>query len=105
MKKDKHEKIVIEGITKSGEKFRPSDWAERMSGSMSHLRGHRVQYDSRLMPMTNADGNKCMLLDPALQESNPTLYDSILEFAKENKLRICNQNESNDEETTADTDE
>ena len=32
------------GITKSGEKFRPNDWAERMSGSMSHLRGHRVQY-------------------------------------------------------------
>ncbi len=91
MSDKKDDKIVIEGITESGEKFRPSDWAERMSGSMSHLRGHRVQYDSRLMPITNEDGNKCVLLDPALRESNPTLYASILDFAKKNHLRICNQ--------------
>ena len=100
MSKPKNHKIVIEGITKNGEKFRPSDWAERMSGSMSHLRGHRVQYDPRLMPMTNADGNKCMLLDSALQDSNPALYDSILKFAKKNKLRICDQNNTNDEDDT-----
>lgn len=94
----RNDKIIIEGVTNSGEKFRPSDWAERMSGSMSHLRGHRVQYDSRLMPMTNEDGNKCVLLDPALRESNPALYDSILEFAKQNHLRICNQDDKNSEE-------
>ncbi len=94
MKKE-YSKIVIEGITKSGEKFRPSDWAERMSGSISHLRGHRIQYDPRLMPMTNKEGNKCVLLDPALKTSNPSLYQSILAFAEENKLRICNQQENN----------
>ncbi|MEM1243570.1 MAG: DUF3579 domain-containing protein, partial [Pseudomonadota bacterium] len=26
-------KIIIEGLTQAGKKFRPSDWAERMSGS------------------------------------------------------------------------
>ena len=27
--------IVIQGITESGETFRPSDWAERLSGMLS----------------------------------------------------------------------
>ncbi len=97
--KVENDKIVIEGITKSGKKFRPSDWAERMSGSMSHLRGHCVQYDPRLMPMTNEKGNKCVLLDPALKTSNSSLYQSILAFAKENKLRICHQEKNTTDES------
>ena len=95
-----NDKIIIEGITKSGKKFRPNDWAERMSGSISHLRGHRLQYDPRLMPMTNEEGNKCVLLDPALKVSNPSLYQSILEFAKENQLRICKQEENITDKST-----
>lgn len=66
---------------------------------MSHLRGHRVQYDPRLMPMTDEEGNKCVLLDPALKTSNPSLYQSILVFAQKNKLRICDQEKNHSDES------
>lgn len=85
-------KIVIEGVTEEGEQFRPGDWAERMSGSMCTFRNHRVVYSPLLQPMVKG-GNKCVLLDPALKESNPDLYDSILEFARTNKLKMGEENE------------
>ena len=75
-------------MTESGEQFRPSDWAERMSGKLSTFRKRRIQYSPLLQPSVK-DGNKCVVLDPKLKQSNPKLYDSILEFAKENKLKIC----------------
>ena len=80
--------IVIEGVTEDGQQFRPADWAERMSGSLSTFKNHRVSYSPLLQPAVK-DGNKCVLLDPALKESNPELYNSILEFAHANKLKIC----------------
>lgn len=92
----KHNKILIEGITESGEKFRPSDWAERMSGKLGTFEKHRIHYSPLLQPKMK-DGNKCVVLDPTLQETNPELYQSILNFAKNNKLKICDIDENNDE--------
>ena len=90
MAKNDDKKIIIEGITEAGEKFRPSDWAERMSGKLSSYRNHRILYSPMLQPIMK-DGNKCVMLDPALKESNPALYESILAFAKANKLKICDE--------------
>ena len=83
-------KIIIEGINRdSGETFRPSNWAERMSESMSTFKKRRIHYSPLLQPATK-DGHKCVVLDPKLKESNPKLYQSILDFAKSNQLKICN---------------
>lgn len=86
--KKKDSKVIIEGITESGEKFRPSDWAERMSGKLSTFEKRRIHYSPLLQP-TMKDGHKCVVLDPKLLESNPALYESIMKFAKNNKLKIC----------------
>lgn len=96
--KKKHSKILIEGITESGEKFRPSDWAERMSGKLSTLEKRRIHYSPLLQP-TMKDGNKCVLLDPKLKESNPALYESILNFAKTNQLKICDVDDDDFEDS------
>ena len=90
-------KVIIEGVTETGEKFRPSDWAERVSGSLSTVRNHRLYYSPLLQPSTR-QGNKCVALDPALKESNPALYQSILDFAKNNNLRICREEDDDDTE-------
>lgn len=93
MKKDKREsssKIVIEGVTQDGQPFRPSDWAERMSGSLSTFRNHRIYYSPLLRPSVQNE-NKCVILDKALKDSNPALYEQILEFARKNKLKICGE--------------
>ncbi len=81
-------KILITGITDSGTQFRPSDWAERMSGCLSTFDKHRIRYSPLLQP-TMRDGHKCIILDPALKNSNPKLYESILEFAENNHLVVC----------------
>ncbi len=83
-------KIIIEGITEAGETFRPSDWAERMSGSLCTFQNRRITYSPLLQPIVK-DGNKCLLLDPDLQDTHPSLYESIMEFAEQNHLHICDE--------------
>lgn len=95
MNKKKTSKIVIEGVTKEGQKFRPSDWAERMSGSLATFRKNRIFYSPLLQP-TVKDGYKCVVIDPQLKETNPGLYQSLLDFARENNLNICKESEESE---------
>lgn len=89
--KDKNDsKIIIEGVTEDGQAFRPSDWAERVSGSLSTFRNHRIYYSPLLKPSIRNE-NSCVVLDKALKDSNPALYEHILEFARKNKLKICGE--------------
>lgn len=80
-------RIVIEGITESGEVFRPSDWAERISGQLSTFKNHRIFYSPMLRPSFK-EGNRCVILDLSLKQENPDLYEHILSFAKNNKLKM-----------------
>ena len=93
---EKKSKIIIEGVTESGETFRPSDWAERMSGKLSTFHKHRIHYSPLLQPSMK-DGHRCVVLDPNLKQSNPDLYDSIMKFAQANHLRICNEDTDDSE--------
>jgi len=85
-------KIIIEGETESGETFRPSDWAERFSGTLSTIRNHRIFYSPLLKPSIQNE-KKCLILDKNLKHSNPVLYEHILDFARKNKLKICGEEE------------
>lgn len=81
-------KIIIEGVTREGRKFRPSDWAERMCGALSTV-GHdrRLQYSPMLKPVS-INGIKCMIIDPAMVKSHPDMFAYLLSFANENELNI-----------------
>lgn len=87
----KNNTIVIEGITAQGKTFRPSDWAERMSGALASFKNSRIRYSPLLQPSVNSDGHHCVLVDPKLKESSPHVYQSIIDFAKANHLRICGE--------------
>lgn len=89
MTKPEDKKIIIEGVTGQGKTFRPSDWAERMSGTMASFKNSRIYYSPLLQPSINKDGYKCVLLDPKLQETSPQVYQAIMQFATENNLNIC----------------
>lgn len=87
--KDKNKngpKIIIEGITVAGTLFRPSDWAERISGSLSTFKNQRIYYSPLLKP-SYKEGHGCLIVDPKLQDNHPALYKHILDFAIKNKLR------------------
>ncbi|HAF87835.1 MAG TPA: acetyltransferase [Legionellales bacterium] len=87
----KPKKIIIEGINPQGQLFRPSDWAERMSGSLASFKNNRMVYSPLLQPTTRQDGARCVLLDASLKESSPEIYEAILNFARANHLSICGE--------------
>ncbi|KTD23174.1 DUF3579 domain-containing protein [Legionella londiniensis] len=93
MAKSSDKKIVIEGVTNQGKPFRPSDWAERMSGTLATFKNSRIHYSPLLQPSVNHEGYKCVLLDPRLKESSPHVYQAIIDFAKANNLKICGEEE------------
>lgn len=81
-------RIVIEGVTEDGRTFRPSDWMERISGSLSTFgNDRRMRYSDYVQPQI-LDGKKCLVVDPTLSDRNPTQFSFLLEFAKGNCLRV-----------------
>lgn len=91
---DKPYIIIIRGVTKDGRTFRPSDWAERMSGMLSTFGDdHRIHYSPQLKPIS-LNGTKCIALDPALELGNNLVFRQIIDFAERNNLEIVNTDRS-----------
>jgi len=85
---DKNNILIIQGITQDGKKFRPSDWAERMSGMLSTFGDdHRIHYSSKLRPIS-LNGTKCIILHKSLEQSHPGVYKQIMDFAARNNLTV-----------------
>lgn len=80
-------KILIEGVTLDGAPFRPADWADRMCGSLSTFKGHRIVYSPLLQPATH-NNQRCVIMDEMLKTDCPELFADILDFAKKNDLKI-----------------
>jgi len=80
-------RLVIIGVTESGKKFRPSDWAERMCGNLCTFRNRRMIYSPLLRPAVH-EGVKSVIISNQLSLEHPKLYQDLLEFAKTNKLVI-----------------
>lgn len=85
--------FFIQGITKSGKKFRPSDWSERLAGVMSMFgpgtKGPNayLQYSLYVRP-TMLDDLKCIILDSRLRDIEPMAFDFVMNFAKDNDLVV-----------------
>ena len=84
-------KIIIEGVTEDGRTFRPSDWIERISGSLSTFGAdRRIRYSRYLQPQM-LEGKKCLAVDPGLRETNPAAFKFLMDFARGNRLRVQDQ--------------
>ncbi len=96
-------KLIIEGITEDGKTFRPSDWIDRLCGSVSSYgadrrtkhpppqhgyRGpeRRQRHINFLHPQV-IDGIKCLVVDLVLRDANPAAYQFIMDFVESNRLR------------------
>jgi hypothetical protein len=86
--------FFIQGITSDGRTFRPSDWAERLCGVMSHFRpegsGGRnahLKYSPYVRP-TLLDGVKSVLVNEQLRDIEPLAYHFVLDFARDNDLQV-----------------
>lgn len=85
----------IQGVTKQGRSFRPSDWAERLAGAMSCFRpggsaggiGAFIGYSPYCVPRV-VEGVKCVIVNEALRDIEPMAWDFVMNFARDNELCV-----------------
>ncbi len=87
-------KLLIQGITADGRAFRPGDWAERLAGAMSRFRpggvlapGWALGYSPYCVPRIVGD-IRSVLVDERLREIEPMAWDFVMNFARDNTLRV-----------------
>jgi hypothetical protein len=91
----KPREVFIQGITKDGRTFRPSDWAERLAGAMSSFRpggakgpGAHIGYSPYCVPRV-INGVKCVIVNEALKDIEPMAWDFVMNFARDNNLQVA----------------
>ncbi|HET9643619.1 MAG TPA: DUF3579 domain-containing protein [Burkholderiaceae bacterium] len=86
---------IIQGITKGGRTFRPSDWSERLAGVMSPFRpggvvggaNAHIGYSPYCVPIVY-DGVKSVLVSEAIREIELMAWDFVMNFARDNELKV-----------------
>ncbi len=85
---DESHEVVIKGLTHDGQRFRPSDWAERLCGVLSVFGSEkRMEYSPYVQPITSA-GIKCVVVDKRLEDVEPIAFKFLLSFASDNELQV-----------------
>jgi hypothetical protein len=86
--------VFIQGITKDGRTFRPSDWAERLAGVMCSFRpggaqpGSHLSYSPWCIP-TVVNGIKCVVVRRELRDAEVMAWDFVMNFARDNGLQVA----------------
>lgn len=83
--------IVLVGRTHSGQKFRPSNWAERLAISVAKI-GSRKQviYNPRVH-ISMHEGFHSVVVDRILQDEDPMMFDFFVNFANNNQLELIDR--------------
>ncbi|TMH11832.1 MAG: DUF3579 domain-containing protein [Betaproteobacteria bacterium] len=87
--------VFIQGITRDGKVFRPSDWAERLAGAMASFRPDGVHggkhafigYSPLCVPRV-INGVKYVIVNEQLREIEPMAWDFVMHFARDNELQV-----------------
>ncbi len=87
--------VFIQGVTREGKPFRPSDWAERLAGAMSSFRpggmrggiGAHLGYSPLCVPRV-INGISCVIVSEQLRDMEPMAWDFVMNFARDNQLQV-----------------
>ena len=80
--------IIIEGLTRAGKPFRPSDWVDRMCSTYASFGPDRkLRYSPYLKPRL-LNGVRCLAVNLKLKEINPEGFAQLMHFAEENQLSL-----------------
>jgi Protein of unknown function (DUF3579) len=87
--------VFIQGRTRDGKTFRPSDWAERLAGAMSCFRPEGsgrgpaafIGYSPYCVPRF-IGGVKGVIVSRELREMEPMAWDFVMNFARDNNLVV-----------------
>lgn len=85
---EKPVEITIEGLTRAGKPFRPSDWVDRMCSTFATFGENRkLRYSPYLRPEV-VNGVRSLAVDMKLKDTNPEGFEQLMQFAEENQLNI-----------------
>jgi hypothetical protein len=96
---DHPEHLIVEGITEDGQRFRPSDWIERLIEAVEvygndrrarrslHPGPDRRQRQLLFLQAQMLDDNPCLMVDLRLRDANPAGFAWLMEFVRSNRLR------------------
>ena len=77
--------IFVQGLTRDGKPFRPSDWVDRMCSSFATFGENRkLRYSPYLRPEV-LNGVRCLAVDMQLKDINPEGFEQLMQFADENQ--------------------
>jgi Protein of unknown function (DUF3579) len=87
--------FFIQGLTTGGKAFRPSDWAERLAGTMTAFRPEGsaggpaafIGYSPYCVPRF-VGGVKGVVVNEKLREIEPMAWDFVMHFARDNDLVV-----------------
>ncbi len=86
--------IIILGSTTSGTTFRPSDWSDRLHGTLQSLKDDDCYEDIKdMVRLVNYDNYKCIMVETELKNINSLVYNFFINFAKNNKLNLLELSE------------
>jgi hypothetical protein len=81
------DEIIIEGRTANGDKFRPSDWVDRLCGMLADFELKKVSYSPFLRPMMYKD-MQCVAVKKELESKDCDVFDFLMQFARDNQLIV-----------------
>lgn len=84
-------KILLTGVTKDGNKFRPSDWAERLYYALATYGPTGRLVFNPLVNIKQGEKFKCLVIKTKIKDSDPMTYDFLVDFAKSNNLEVTDQ--------------
>jgi len=80
--------FFIVGLTRQGNKFRPSDWVERIASVFAQFDAERrLRYNPLVMPMLRA-GVYGLFVASSLASLDPSGFQYVMEFADNYQLQI-----------------
>lgn len=83
--------FIIHGTTLSGDRFRPSDWAERLAGVLAPFgpagaRQSHLIYSPYAVPKL-INGVRCVVIDTRIRDIHPLAWKFVHDFAHDNHLQ------------------
>lgn len=83
--------IIIQGLTKAGKQFRPSDWVDRMCSSFATFgEDRKLRYSPYLKPIV-MNGVRCLEIDLQLKTRSPERFEELMQFVEENELNVVDE--------------
>jgi len=89
--KTEDKSFIILGVTMAGAKFRPSDWADRLSSTLSTFGAFRKMRYSLYVKPGDHEGNKAVFVDGSLFALSPEAYEFLQSFARKNDLQVVDK--------------